>query len=176
MLTAKVPEASTACQVRDVRARQTMICGGSADSEVKEFTVPPCGPSGASAVTTVTPVANVPQTARKASGSGPVARDSSGGAETLIVELPLLDTPFRVRGFVYGTSGNGANSRSLPVIPGGELFPNAPADRVRVIPGGYLRRPCAYHRTVVFRGPLPYIRRRAHIGTWPAGRRRRSRP
>src|SRR5690606_18464733 len=68
--TAKAPAASAALHVRDVRARHTTTCGGSTESEAKELTVAPCGPVGAWAVTTVTPVANVPHAARKSAASG----------------------------------------------------------------------------------------------------------
>ena len=50
-------------------SKQTSTSTGSSDSEATAFAVIPCGPSGASTVTTATPVAKCPMTARKRSGS-----------------------------------------------------------------------------------------------------------
>src|ERR1700694_3879678 len=55
-----------------LRLRHQRINGGSSDTEVNELAVVPTGsPSARTAVTTVTPVANVPQTSR----SSPAAAD-----------------------------------------------------------------------------------------------------
>ena len=50
-------------------AKQTIISGGSSESDVTALAVIPLGPSGPSDVTTQTPVAKRPQASRNSSGS-----------------------------------------------------------------------------------------------------------
>ena len=66
---ANLRECSTAASVRAVRSKQTIISGGSSDSEATALAVSPEGPSGPKLVTTQTPVTKRPQTSRKALGS-----------------------------------------------------------------------------------------------------------
>jgi hypothetical protein len=56
-LTASRFDRRTAASVRDPRSRQTIISGGSSESEHTAFAVRPDGPCSPVLVTTVTPVA-----------------------------------------------------------------------------------------------------------------------
>jgi hypothetical protein len=70
-LTANLRECLTAPSVRAVRSKQTIIKGGSSDSDETAFAVIPEGPSSPKLVMTLTPVTKRPQTSRNALLSTP---------------------------------------------------------------------------------------------------------
>ena len=77
MLTQKRSDWRTACSVRELVSKQTSASGGVSDSDVNAFAVAPAGPSAASAVTTLTPVAQKPISRRKsAASSAPPPRNA----------------------------------------------------------------------------------------------------
>lgn len=64
MVTAKLPAARTDGHVVELNAAHSATSGGSSDTEVKELTAIPAGPSGVRAVISTTPVVNRPRTSR----------------------------------------------------------------------------------------------------------------
>src|SRR3546814_2068281 len=76
MLTQKDPAASMRGHVLELRPAKKATSGGSSDTEAKEPTAMPTGPSPSSAVMTVTPVGKWPRTWRN------LAESNEGGVVT----------------------------------------------------------------------------------------------
>src|SRR3954449_11907782 len=106
MLTANLPESTTASVVRAPVVRQTSSSGGSRDTEDKLLTVIPCAGRPAATVTTATPVANRPMVRRMVSGSTSPGSDTSVPPTTgpppsdAVTDLECRDALLRAPGAV----------------------------------------------------------------------------
>src|SRR3546814_16853100 len=78
MLTQKDPAASMRGHVLELRPAKKATSGGSSDTEAKEPTAMPTGPSPSSAVMTVTPVGKWPRTWRNLAESNEVGVVTKG--------------------------------------------------------------------------------------------------
>jgi hypothetical protein len=76
------PVASMRGQLTEVLAGAMAISGGSRESEKNDWQVKPSGPSGSMPVTTVTPLAKWPRTARNSAFS--IGVGSTGTPESLV--------------------------------------------------------------------------------------------
>src|SRR3546814_12479923 len=81
MLTQKDPAASMRGHVLELRPAKKATSGGSSDTEAKEPTAMPTGPSPSSAGMTVTPVGKWPRTRRNLAGSNEVGVDPEREAD-----------------------------------------------------------------------------------------------
>lgn len=96
-LTQKLPTLRILGQLVEVRAGLKSTNGGSSESEVNDWQVSPCGPSGPSAATTTMPVQKCPRTLRNS-----VASTASVGVGQCVS---------KERGYAVGASDRGSSTR-----------------------------------------------------------------